>query len=229
MNEYQPIQTARLYEQIVAQIEQQILNGKLRHGDRLPNERDLAEQFHVSRTVVREAVKALREKGLVQGYQGRGTFVTDGTARAVRHSLGLMIKIGAGEGARDLAEAREILEPEIAALAAKRATKAQLETIRQAVATMDTTLNNADAFVEADLQFHLALAQATQNPLIPTLIDPIVDLLREQRKNTFRHGGAARGQMHHKKILDALLRRDPEAARAAMRAHLKQVKKDSKP
>lgn len=228
MSDYLPLQTARLYEQIVAQIEQQILRGKLRRGDRLPTERELAEQFHVSRTVVREAVKALREKGLVQGYQGRGTFVTDGTARAARHSLGLMMKIGATEGATNLAEAREILEPEIAALAAKRATPQDLAAIHQAVATMDTTLNNADAFVEADLQFHLTLARATQNPLIPMLIDPIVGLLREERKRTFKHGGAARGQAHHKKILDAIVRRDADAARAAMRAHLKQVRKDSK-
>jgi GntR family transcriptional repressor for pyruvate dehydrogenase complex len=228
MNPYTPVQSARLYEQIVEQIEQQILRGKLRHGDRLPTERELAEQFHVSRTVVREAVKALREKGLVQGYQGRGTFITNGTARAVRHSLGLMMQMGATEGARNLAEAREILEPEIAALAAKRATKENLDAIRHAVAMMDTSLDDADAFVEADLQFHLALAHATQNPLIPMLIDPVVDLLREERKLTFKHGGAARGQAHHKKILDAILRRDAEAARAAMRAHLKQVRKDSK-
>ncbi len=228
MTNYLPVQAARLYEHIVAQIEQQILGGTLRPGDRLPNERKLAEQFRVSRTVVREAVKALREKGLVQGYQGRGTFITNGTASAVRHSLGLMMKIGSSQSANDLAEAREILEPEIAALAAKRATKEHLEAIRQAVVTMETALNNVDAFVEADLQFHLTLAHATQNPLIPTLIDPIVDLLREERKRTFKHGGAARGQAHHKKILDAILRRDADAARAAMRAHLKQVRKDSK-
>jgi len=229
MTAYLPIQSARLYEKIVEQVEQQILTGKLHHGDRLPTERELAEQFCVSRTAVREAVKALREKGLVQSYPGRGTFITDGTASAVRHSLRLMMRIGSTEGANDLAEAREILEPEIAALAAKRATKELVAAIRQAVEAMETALDDADAFVEADLQFHLALAQATQNPLIPTLINPIVDLLREQRKNTFRHGGAARGQLHHKKIFDAVIRRDPDAARQAMQAHLKQVRKDSKP
>lgn len=228
MDTYTPVQPARLYEQVVEQIEQQILRGNLRHGDRLPTERELAEQFHVSRTVVREAVKALREKGLVQGYQGRGTFVTNSTARAVRHSLGLMMQISATKSANDLAQVREILEPEIAALAAKRATKQDLAAIQHAVAIMDTTLDDADAFVEADLQFHLTLAQATQNPLISTLINPIVDLLREERKRTFKHGGAARGQAHHKKIADAIMRRDAEAARAAMRAHLKQVRKDSK-
>lgn len=225
---YAPLETARLYEQIVAQIEKRILTGRLRYGDRLPTERALAVQFRVSRTAVREAIKALREKGLVQSQPGRGTFITDGTARAVRDSLGFMLRVGSPQSAAHLIEAREILEPEIAARAATRATKEQLETIRRIVAAMDRALNDADTFVEADLQFHLALAQATQNPLIPTLLDPIVDLLREERKSTFRRGGAAHGQFHHKKILAAVARRDPHAARAAMRAHLKQVRKDSK-
>ena len=226
--DYAPVHSRRIYEKIVEQIQSQIVGGKLRPGDRLPAERDLAEKFHVSRTAVRDAVRTLREKGLVDGHPGRGTFVTDGTASAMRGSLGLMMKIGNTNGASDLAEVREIFEPEIAALAAKNATKDQIAQMREAAAAMDEALNDAEAFVEADLNFHLALARATQNPLIPSLIDPIVDLLREERKGTFRRGGALRGQQHHKRILEAISRRDPEAARAAMRAHLKQVRKDGK-
>ena len=226
--DYLPVHSRRLYEKIVEQIQSQIISGKLRPGDRLPAERDLAEKFRVSRTAVREAVKTLREKGLVEGHIGRGTFVTDGTASAMRGSLGLMMKIGGTTGASDLAEVREIFEPEIAALAAKNATKEQIALMREAVAAMDKKLNDAEAFVEADLNFHLALARATQNTLIPSLIDPIVDLLREERKGTFRRGGALHGQQHHKRILEAISQRNAEAARAAMRAHLKQVRKDGK-
>ncbi len=228
MRPYQQIQSARLYEQIVDQIESEVLSGKLRYGDRLPTERDLAEQFGVSRTAVREAVKALREKGLVQSYPGRGTFITDNTARSVRHSLGFIMKIGAVEGSTNLTETREILEPEIAMLAATRATADHIAAMRAAVATMDEALDDADAFIEADLAFHLALARATQNAFIPALLDPIVDLLREHRTRTFNTEGAPkRGQLHHKRILDAVERRDPEAARDAMRAHLRQVRNDS--
>lgn len=226
--DYLPVHSRRLYEKIVEQIQSQIVGGKLRPGDRLPAERDLAEKFHVSRTAVREAVKTLREKGLVEGHPGRGTFVTDGTASAMRGSLGLMMKIGGTNGASNLAEVREIFEPEIAALAAKNATKEQIALMREAVAAMDEKLNDAEAFVEADLNFHLALARATQNTLIPSLIDPIVDLLREERKGTFQRGGALHGQQHHKRILEAISQRNAEAARAAMRAHLKQVRKDGK-
>jgi len=229
MKSYRQIETSRLYEQIVAQIESDVLSGRLRKGDRLPTERELAEQFGVSRTAVREAVKALREKGLVQSHPGRGTFITDNTARSVRHSLGFMMKIGAADGSANLTEAREILEPEIAALAAARADAESIAAMRQAVAAMDAALDHADAFIEADLAFHLALARATHNALIAALLDPIVDLLREHRARIFNTPGAPqRGQMYHKQILDAVVRRDPDAAREAMRAHLRQVRKDSK-
>ena len=123
---YTPIRSGRLYEQIVDQIEALILNGKLKPGDKLPSETELAEQFSVSRTAVREAMKALIHKGLISSYSGRGTFVTDGTSDAVRESLGLMIKLGQEEGARSLAEVREIFEPEIAAMAATRRKKEHL-------------------------------------------------------------------------------------------------------
>jgi GntR family transcriptional repressor for pyruvate dehydrogenase complex len=100
--------------------------------------------------------------------------------------------------------------------------------MREAVTAMDAALDDADAFVEADLDFHLALAEATQNALIPTLIDSIVDLLREQRKRiALVEGGLQRGQFHHKRVLDAIIRHDPEAAREAMRVHLQQVRQDS--
>lgn len=225
---YTPIQAERLYERIAQQVEQRLLTGDLKVGDRLPPERELAEQFGVSRTAVREAVKALRQKGLVEVQPGRGTFITNGTSRAVRHSLDLLMKIGGAHGSANLVEVREIIEPEIAALAAARATEEHVAAMREAVATMDTALQDPDTFIEADLDFHLALAEATQNALIPTLIDSIVDLLREQRARIFRvDGGPQRGQYHHKRILDTIVRRDPEAAREAMRAHLRQVREDS--
>ncbi len=84
---YKAVRSARLYEQIVQQIEASIVKGTLKPGDQLPAERELAVQFAVSRTAVREAVKALREKGLVEAYSGRGTFITNGTSQAIRLSL----------------------------------------------------------------------------------------------------------------------------------------------
>jgi GntR family transcriptional repressor for pyruvate dehydrogenase complex len=223
---YQPIQSERLYERIVDQIERRIVAGDLKVGDQLPTERELAEQFTVSRTAVREAVKSLQEKGLVEIRLGRGTFVTKGASGAVRHSIGLLLKVE--NDFASLAEVREILEPEIAALAATRITEENIAAMTEAVEIMETALENAEVFVEADLDFHLALAEATQNPLIPSLMDSIIDLLREQRKRTGSvKGGLARGQYHHKIILDTVVRRDSQAARQAMQNHLQQVREDS--
>jgi GntR family transcriptional regulator, transcriptional repressor for pyruvate dehydrogenase complex len=189
----------------------------------------LAQQFGVSRTAVREAVKTLREKGLVEAYPGRGTFITNGTSQAIRQSLDLMIKIGQPDGSLQLAEVRTILEPEIAALAATRIEEQHLAMMREAIGVMESALKDPDAYIEADLDFHLALAEAAANPLILSLLDSIVGLLREQRLGIFYvEGGPERGQFHHKRILEAVEKRDAEKARAAMKEHLEQVREDSR-
>src|SRR5271167_836904 len=225
---YKVIRTSRLYEQIVQQIEDQILKGTLKAGDQLPSERELALKFGVSRTAVREAVKALHEKGLVEAYSGRGTFITNGTSQAVTQSINLMMRIDQADGSANLAEVRQILEPEIAAMAATRIQEPQLALMREAFAVMNSSIKDPDAYIEADLDFHLALAEAADNPLILSLLDSIVGLLREQRIRIFQvEGGPNRGQYHHKRILEAVEQHSPERAREAMRAHLNQVLADS--
>lgn len=225
---YKTVRTSRLYEQIVEQIEESILSGALKAGEQLPSERELAVSFGVSRTAVREAVKALREKGLVEAYSGRGTFITDGTSQAMRQSIDRMIRLGQPEGSTYLAEVRQILEPEFTALAALRVEEQHLASMREAVAIMDRSLRKPDAYIEADLDFHLALAEAAANPLILSLLDSIVGMLREQRLRIFSTPhGPERGQIHHKKILQAIEQRNPELAREEMRAHLQQVREDS--
>lgn len=207
------------------------MQGRLKSGDKLPSEPELAERFGVSRTVVREAVKALREKGLLEIMPGKGTYIADiadSMTGVVRDSLGLMVGAQFDGGLADLLQVRSILEPEIAAIAAEIAGEEDYQVLQRAVDIMDTALANSTEFIEADLEFHLALAKATQNSLIPILIDPVVDLLREQRARMCRvRGGAARGQYHHKRILEAVKQRDPDAARQAMADHLEQVVIDS--
>jgi len=222
------VRSSRPYEQIVQQVEESIHKGALKAGDQLPPERELAEQFGVSRTAVREAVKALREKGLVEAYPGRGTFITDGSSYTIRQSLDRMMRSG-HEGFTSLAEVREILEPEIAALATTRAGEEDIAAMREQVAAMDAAKGDPEAYIEADLDFHLALAEAADNAIILSLIDSIVGLLREQRMGIFQvDGGPERGQYHHKRILEAIEHRDPVGAREAMKAHLKQVREDSR-
>jgi GntR family transcriptional repressor for pyruvate dehydrogenase complex len=226
---YKVVQTARLYEQIVQQIEESIHKGVLSPGDQLPAERELAQQFGVSRTAVREAVKTLHEKGLVEAFPGRGTFITNGSSHSIRQSLDRMVRAGQAEGTEYLAEVREIMEPEIAALAATRATEKDLAAMRETLEVMENAKKDPDAFIEADLDFHLSLAEAASNPLILSLIDSIIGVLREQRIGIFNvEGGPERGQYHHKKILEAIEHRDALGARESMRAHLRQVREDAR-
>src|SRR5260370_6986889 len=145
---YTPIQSLKVFERVAVQIEQRILDGELRSGDRLPTERELAELFQVSRTAVREALKILAQKGLVDMRPGRGTIVIDGSQEAMQHSIGLVMKLKLGEvgGSNSLVEVREILEVEIAALAAARATETEIGSLLEAVETIDANLVDAYPF-----------------------------------------------------------------------------------
>jgi DNA-binding FadR family transcriptional regulator len=146
----------------------------------------------------------------------------------MRSSISLMMRVGRLQSPDYLVELREIIEPEIAALAAERANVEHIAALREAIARMDGALHQSEAYIAADNAFHRTLALATRNPLILSLVDSIVDLLGEQRKLIFSApGGPERGQVNHRALLEAVERRDVEAARAAMRAHLAQVRVDA--
>jgi GntR family transcriptional repressor for pyruvate dehydrogenase complex len=224
----QHLKSVRLYERIADTIRGQIVAGELREGDRLPNERGIAERFGVSRPVVREAIKALTNDGLVQVRQGSGTYVANGTSAALGNSFGLALSVGSShQNLRDLVEIREILEPSIAALAAQRAEPADLAAIQAAIERMDISFEDVDAFIAADHDFHLAIAKATHNPLIATLLYPVVDQLNEQRKRIFFvvHS-AADAQLFHHRIFKAIAAKAAAKASDAMRLHLAQVNRD---
>lgn len=224
---YEEIHLSRLYEKIVEQIETRIVDGELNAGDKLSSERELAKQFGVSRTSVREAMKALTLKGLIEVMPGRGTFITDQTSRTLRHSLNLMVQVGKREANKYLIELREILEPEIAAISASRANKGDVAAMREAVEIMDRSMDNISAYIEADLDFHLALAESIQNPLILVLLDLLIVELREQRfRSANVEGSLHRGQPHHKAILAAVEKGNAENARRIMIAHMVQVRND---
>lgn len=227
---YSPIKSPQLYKYVATQIKDRIISGDLETGDRLPPEQGLAEQFEVSRTVVREAIKALEREGLVEVQQGRGTYVTDGTSTAFKESFALMMSMGSDQIFADLVEVRALLEPGIVAMAASRATEEDNEILEQAVATMEASLDDPETFVRADSAFHMALAKATKNELIVKMIEPIVDLLHEMRVSISETpAGLQRGQYHHMRILAAVKSRDPEAARQAMLLHMEQIQEDINP
>jgi GntR family transcriptional repressor for pyruvate dehydrogenase complex len=188
----------------------------------LPAERELAQEFGVSRTAVREAVKALRERGLVEIRPGKDTYISDFSLSAygiVQDSLAFMVRADNPTGPDDLQQVRFLLEPGIASLAAQKATPQDLQLLQELIDKMDDSLDNKEAYVQADLDFHLALAKATQNSLIPVLITPVIGLLREQRMRIFETaGGPERGQFHHKHILETASGRCSSRAAPASRA-----------
>lgn len=225
----EPIRNSRLYEQVVERISRRIFDGSFSHGDQLPNERKLAESYGVSRTVIREAMKTLVKTGLVEVRTGQGTFVVDDTAKALKSSIHTLMRFGdERDRLREMVELRELLEPGIAALAARRAESEDLGELRSAIEAMDEAMEDARAYIRADNLFHLQLAHATRNRLIPRILDSIVDLLNELRGEIFRvEGGPQRGQAHHRRIYAAIEDHDAAAARLAMEDHLAQVKRDS--
>lgn len=212
-----------LYDQIVEHFEQQVMGNLLRPGDRLPPERDLSERFHVSRTVVREAIKALHEKGLVGIRPGSGTYIVPVEGQAVLNSMTLYVKTQR-VALHNLIEARHLLEPEIAALAAQRAEAEDLEKMHQLLEEMDQHLDSAEEFVNADVGFHLALAEATHNPVLPIFIQSISGGLREMQLEIFRvESGPASGQKAHQRLYRLIERREASAARREMRRHIEEV------
>ena len=218
----------RLYEQVAGHVEELISDGRLQAGDQLPGERELTEKLGVARGVVREAMKVLAARGLIQVEPGRGTFVVELGAGSVSDHLGRYLRIGKPSH-NDLIEFRRVLEVEIAYLAAQRIEAKDLAELEQAIVEMDRHISSPEEYVEADQDFHLVLARATHNSLFPLLIEVIADLMQESRRLIFRVSGAPqRGQEWHRQIYAALTRGDPQAAREAMRCHMDQVTEDAK-
>jgi GntR family transcriptional regulator, transcriptional repressor for pyruvate dehydrogenase complex len=218
----------RLYEQVADYIERLVETGQLRSGDRLPPERDLAETLHVGRGVIREAVKVLHTRGLVTVKPGLGTYVAEVGSDYIAGHLGRYLRMS-NQSLCDLTELRQILEVEIATLAAQRADAEDLEQMRAAVAQMDQPGVTVERYIDADQSFHLALAKSTGNELFPLLLEVVADRLATLRRMTFQVPGAPRrGQTYHRIILKAIESRDPQSARQAMRDHMKQVAEDLK-
>jgi DNA-binding FadR family transcriptional regulator len=201
------------------QLERAILSGELAPGDRLPSERELSEREGVSRSVVREALGRLASLGLVKSAHGSGTRVQAPTSRQV--TLGYQRLLSRPDfRLEDLAEVRLPLETAIAALAAVKRTEQHLARLEETQHILGHPRGTLAAQVQADMDFHATLAEATGNPLFQTVLAPIQQLLIESRQRTLGCYGAALAHQHHARILAAVQRRDAAAASQAMREHL---------
>jgi GntR family transcriptional repressor for pyruvate dehydrogenase complex len=222
---YLPIKPKeRLYQEIVDQIQQQILSGALKPGDQIPAERDLAERFGVSRTAVREAIKSLTEKGLIEVFVGRGTFVTNLSPDRVVESITLLLR-NEPHNVASLQEARDILEVPTARLAAQRRTDAHVARLRVINAELEEEHSISPRLVDGDTEFHVELARATGNPVLVLLSQTIVALLRTERlyRDDFDVSNLPTALADHREIIDAIADGDGERAAQAMTHHLARV------
>lgn len=201
------------------QFERAILSGELSPGDPLPSEREISAQMGVSRSVVREAIKRLASLGLVRSVHGSGTRVEAPNSRQVTVGYQRLLT-RADFRLQDLAAVRLPLETAIASLAAAKRTEADLAQLEKTQKVLGNPRRSLEAHVQADLDFHAALASATGNPLFQVVLTPIQELLMESRRRTLGRYGAEIAYQHHAKILDAVRAGAAEAAAEAMRLHI---------
>jgi GntR family hexuronate regulon transcriptional repressor len=213
--------TRKLYRQVADSIMASIKTGNYKPGSRLPSERDLAAAYKVSRPTVREAMIALEIRGLVESRHGSGIYITEHPPA----------QIGADDldiGAFELTEARRLFEGEAAALAATTITDEQLAELETIIADMIKENNRKQTGEMADRRFHVAIACATRNSAITTVVENLWDIrykspLCRHMLERARSAGVQPKISEHRRILAALKKHDPKAARAAMRDHLGRV------
>ncbi|WP_260928766.1 FadR/GntR family transcriptional regulator [Novosphingobium sp. 9] len=214
----------KLYQRVAQQLEQFIRDGRYQPGMRLPAERDLAEQFEVSRPTVREAVIALEIRELVEVRHGSGVYVSEVLPASPQPTE---LNVGAFE----LIEARIMYEGEAAALAASVMTEEELAQLGRILGEMDRFDPASAEELAADRAFHLAIAEGTRNSLVAQSIEHLWDLREQSPLCSHMFAQARREGVNprpdeHRQIYDALLARDADAARSAMRAHLTRVSED---
>jgi DNA-binding FadR family transcriptional regulator len=208
-------------DELVEGLKERILSGAIAPGEKLPAESSLVEEFGVSRTVVREAVSRLQAAGLVETFQGRGSFVLSVPAATDRFAMGEV------RSHRDVLEFRIGVESEAAGLAAGRRTERQLKAIERALDDFRRIGDDPSRSVEADFAFHLKVASASGNrfysELIGSLGPMMIMLPRTRLDPAYEMSDAThltRVVLEHENIYAAIARSDPEAARAAARVHL---------
>ncbi|SHG02414.1 FCD domain-containing protein [Vibrio gazogenes] len=220
----------RLYQEIGLTLQQRIFSGEFSIGERLPPERDIAEAMQVSRSVVREAIIMLELQGLVEVRKGSGVYVIALSHQDPQPSQPSMPKTRSDIGPFELLQARQIIESQIASFAATNLTKNDFSKLREALDIERKQLETGHGDYDGDEQFHLAIAYASQNSV---LCDIVRDLWQRRDESPMWRQLHARitnknyrgaWLEDHEKILFALQRRSPEAAKEAMWQHLEHVK-----
>ena len=220
VDQLRPVVRPRLYEIIVEQLCAHIADDKMAPGDRLPPERELATKLGVSRASLSQALVALEVQGVLSVRHGDGAVLLrrpaeDGAVRALREHADRL---------PDIIEAREALEVKIAGLAAERRTDDEMAAIDSAIETMEAEVEAGDRGVVGDEQFHQALTTAAHSALLARLMHAIAGLIRETRIESLSQPDRPRSSLEgHRRIADAVRRRDSVGAAREMAAHIQLV------
>jgi len=221
---WEPIDKRNTYELIAEQLLADI-GTRLRPGDTLPTERELTASFKVGRSSVREALRMLESKGVIEPV-GNGTFVVAELRSPLNRSLALLLSLDEAN-LSELYELRRMLEGEAAALAAARRSDADLATMATAIAEMAKGLDERDTYAAADVRFHVAVTAAAGNRVALHAMHAIRDLLERALEQVYGiPGSAARSLEQHRQILAAIEAGDAGEARARMRTHLTRVERE---
>lgn len=220
---FSSVRTPRVYEHIVAQIERAIFEGRLQQGDKLPAERQLVREFGASRVAVREALRALEHRGLVEVRQGSagGYFIREMDAGPVVRDFQTLFRLG-HVSLPQLAEARALIEPESARLAAARATEPDVKAVLAALDARAETGAPGRRRRSLDAEFHRLVAAAARNPVHAVVTHALTALqstVAGGRPDLTADDDAAIVSAH-RAVYEAIAGRDPDAARAAMYAHI---------
>ncbi len=217
------IKKIRIHEEVFSQIHQLIKDGRLKARDQLPSERELAETFKVSRTSVREALRALESQGLIVSRTGMGNFVVDLPVEALVGPLARML-IDEKTALADVFELRKLIEPHIAALAAERATERDIAQLKKIVAKQKEAVSRGETGVDADAELHLCISRATQNQALQKLVSGLMEMLSRSREESLQTAERRKASIDtHRKIIAAIEKHDGIKARSEMKFHIEQV------
>lgn len=221
---FSAVTVIRPYEQIVRQIQAAIRDNALSEGDRLPTERELAETFGVSRSVVREAIKVLSAQGLVEARQGSGLYVRNRPIESV--SRAIVLSVSPDLMSVDLLfEFRRLLEVDAARLAAVRATPEQVDALERALNAYQPAPDGSpdwERFAPVDNAIHAQIAEAAGNPYLAVMVESVRELMQDIVPLIAGHPGSIEEAMrHHRRILDAIAAHDSSLAAEEMDAHVR--------
>jgi GntR family transcriptional regulator, transcriptional repressor for pyruvate dehydrogenase complex len=210
-----------LVQRTEAHLENLIVGGALRPKERMPSERELGERLGVSKTVLREAIRSLAARGLVEVRPGSGTYIREINQDMMTRPMALWLRSGV-LGVENVHEVRVSLEIQIAGLAASRASEDDLIAMEQSIAALKAPQITAIEFAEADVAFHKRLAEAAKNPLFSVLANAVNDVMIEIRLQAYECNAPSveRAVYYHSRILDNVRKHDIEGARRAMEEHL---------